>query len=43
MAGREPREPSDWGDTSGGDSPEPDAPADQKDSQSPIGGPAGEH
>ena len=43
MAGREPREPSDWGDTSGGDSPEPDAPADQKESQSPIGGPAGEH
>ncbi|RLA47206.1 MAG: ATP-dependent zinc metalloprotease FtsH [Gammaproteobacteria bacterium] len=43
MAGREPREPSDWGDTSDGDSPEPDASADQKDSQSPIGGPAGEH
>jgi cell division protease FtsH len=43
MAGREPREPADWGDTSGGDSPEPDASADQKDSQSPIGGPAGEH
>jgi cell division protease FtsH len=42
MGGREPREPSDWGDT-GGDSPEPDAPADHKDSQSPIGGPAGEH
>jgi cell division protease FtsH len=45
MAGREPREPRDWGDTSGGDNnPEPDdAPADQKDPQSPIGGPAGEH
>jgi len=43
MAGREPREPSDRGDTSGGHSPEPDAPADQKDSQSPIGEPAGEH
>jgi cell division protease FtsH len=43
MAGREPREPKDWGNTSGGDSPEPDASVDQKDSQSPIGGPAGEH
>jgi cell division protease FtsH len=43
MAGLEPREPKNWGDDSGGDSPEPDAPVDQKDSQSPIGGPAGEH
>jgi cell division protease FtsH len=43
MSGREPREPKDWGDDSGGDSPEPDAPAEQKGSQSPIGGPAGEH
>ena len=43
MAGREPREPSDWGNTTGGDSPEPDSTADPKDSNSPIGGPAGEH
>jgi cell division protease FtsH len=43
MAGREPREPKDWGNDSGDDSPEPDASVEEKDSQSPIGGPAGEH
>jgi len=43
MSGREPREPSDWGDTPGGDAPKADEATDQKDSSSPIGGPAGEH
>ncbi|MEH6635433.1 MAG: ATP-dependent zinc metalloprotease FtsH [Halioglobus sp.] len=43
MAGREPREPSDWGDNDTSDSPEPDVAPDKKDSSSPIGGPAGEH
>ena len=43
MAGREPREPSDWGGTSGGDSSakKTEEKADTK--TSPIGGPAGEH
>jgi len=43
MAGREPREPSDWGGTSGGDSSakKTEEKADTK--SSPIGGPAGEH
>jgi cell division protease FtsH len=43
MSGREPREPKDWGDTTGGDVPEPEVKVDQPDSSSPIGGPAGEH
>ena len=44
LAGREPREPADWGDDSGSDAP-PSAGATntRKDSGSPIGGPAGEH
>ena len=43
MSGSEPREPKDWGDTTGGDIPEPEVKVDQPDSSSPIGGPAGEH
>jgi cell division protease FtsH len=44
MSGREPREPKDWGgSTGGGDNPEPEVKADQPDTNSPIGGPAGEH
>jgi len=44
MAGREPREPKDWGGDAGGDSsPGADVVEDPKDSGSPIGGPAGEH
>jgi cell division protease FtsH len=44
MAGREPREPADWGGKSDGDSPPPAAAASSSgDSSSPIGGPAGEH
>ena len=45
MAGREPREPADWGDDTGSDSP-PGAGAAAPDTEqggSPIGGPAGEH
>jgi cell division protease FtsH len=45
MAGREPREPKDWGGTDGGDTGA-DAPQEQPDTNSPdspIGGPAGEH
>jgi cell division protease FtsH len=45
MAGREPREPKDWGDS--GPDEIPDAPVDdagqEGSSGSPIGGPAGEH
>ena len=43
MAGKEPREPSDWGGTSGGDNSakKTEEKADTK--SSPIGGPAGEH
>jgi cell division protease FtsH len=41
MAGREPREPKDWGGASG-DAPEVTR-SQQPDSGSPIGGPAGEH
>ena len=43
MSGQEPREPKGWGDTGGDDTPEADASVGQKDSGSPIGGPAGEH
>jgi cell division protease FtsH len=44
MAGREPREPADWGGKSDGDSPPPAAATSSSgDSSSPIGGPAGEH
>ena len=43
MAGREPREPKDWGGTDGDDTPQTDATAGQEDTSSPIGGPAGEH
>ncbi len=44
MAGREPREPQDWGGTGGGDdTPVDDAQAEQDDPGSPIGGPASEH
>jgi cell division protease FtsH len=44
MAGREPREPADWGGDAGSDSP-PGAGATKtrKDTGSPIGGPASEH
>ena len=45
MAGREPREPADWGDDTGSASP-PGTGASTPDSEqggSPIGGPAGEH
>jgi cell division protease FtsH len=43
MSGREPREPADWGDDVGNDSPPGAATTDDKDSASPIGGPASEH
>jgi len=43
MAGREPREPRDWGGDAGDDNSGVDAAADSKDGSSPIGGPAGEH
>lgn len=43
MAGREPREPKDWGGSSGDDSPTPGMDSQESDSSSPIGGPAGEH
>lgn len=46
MAGREPREPKDWGGSSGDNIPGADADADAKPADSPdspIGGPAGEH
>jgi cell division protease FtsH len=44
MEGREPREPEDWGGTGGGDtaSTNPEEP-EEKDSDAPIGDPAGEH
>ena len=45
MAGREPREPADWGDDAGSDSPPGTGAAtpDTEQGGSPIGGPAGEH
>jgi len=45
MAGREPREPADWGDDAGGDAPgaDPDTSKTRDNPGSPIGGPAGEH
>jgi cell division protease FtsH len=44
MAGREPREPTDWGGDAGGDSSsDAGAAVDTNDGGSPIGGPAGEH
>ena len=44
MAGREPREPKDWGGSGDDDTPPADVGAESKDSGgSPIGGPAGEH
>jgi cell division protease FtsH len=43
MAGKEPREPSDWGGTSGGDSSAKKAEEKAETKTSPIGGPAGEH
>jgi cell division protease FtsH len=46
MAGREPREPKDWGGSGGSETPDTQADeAGQEDSSggSPIGGPAGEH
>jgi cell division protease FtsH len=43
MAGREPREPSDWSGTSGGDSSAKKAEEKADTKSSPIGGPAGEH
>jgi len=44
MAGREPREPRDWGGSSGGDMPGANADSKSADrSGRPIGGPAGEH
>ncbi len=43
MAGREPREPKDWGGTGSDAAPEVAARAEQQDSGNPIGGPAGEH
>jgi cell division protease FtsH len=42
MAGKEPREPSDWGGTTGGGSVKASK-EDSTDGASPIGGPAGEH
>jgi cell division protease FtsH len=47
MAGREPREPKDWGGSGGDAMPDPQEAGDdsgqQDSSGSPIGGPAGEH
>jgi len=43
MAGREPREPKDWGGPSGGDESAAGEDSPEPDSGSPIGGPAGEH
>lgn len=43
MAGREPREPKDWGGPSGPDQSAVDEDSPEPDSGSPIGGPAGEH
>jgi cell division protease FtsH len=44
MEGREPREPEDWDGSSGGDTPPADSgEPEEKDSSSPIGGPAGEY
>ena len=46
MAGREPREPRDWGGSGGSDSPGAhtgDAGQEDASGGSPIGGPAGEH
>jgi len=45
MAGREPREPADWGDDAGDDSSgaDPDTSKTRDNPGSPIGGPAGEH
>jgi len=43
MAGREPREPADWGGDAGNDVPGAGATKPRKDAGSPIGGPASEH
>jgi cell division protease FtsH len=43
MAGREPREPTDWGGGADSDSPGADTAKPRKDTGSPIGGPASEH
>ena len=43
MAGKEPREPSNWGGTSGGDSSAKKTEEKAETKSSPIGGPAGEH
>jgi cell division protease FtsH len=44
MAGREPREPRDWGGPTGGsDATQTDSGTPEQDPGSPIGGPAGEH
>ena len=45
MAGREPREPADWGGSgpSSGATSQPDTESQEQDPGSPIGGPAGEH
>jgi cell division protease FtsH len=43
MAGREPREPGDWGGDSGDDSNAAEKTPGAPDTGSPIGGPAGEH
>jgi cell division protease FtsH len=43
MSGREPREPSDWGDGTGDSGVEADESSDSKEAGNPIGGPAGEH
>ncbi len=43
MAGRPPREPSDWSDETGSGGSEAGAASDEQDAGSPIGGPAGEH
>ena len=43
MAGRPPREPSDWSDETGGGGTEAGVARDEQDAGRPIGGPAGEH
>jgi cell division protease FtsH len=43
MAGREPRQPADWGDDSDGSSGASAAADEEEDGSSPIGRPAGEH
>jgi cell division protease FtsH len=43
MAGRPPREPSDWSDETGSGGSEAGAASDEPNAGSPIGGPAGEH